>query len=57
MARHTINNKHGKPTDYFWTDKHAADPENVPVFRQTEGGIKKMTGVHFDSKAGKIVKE
>jgi hypothetical protein len=57
MARHPITNKHGKPTEYFWTDKHADDPQRVPVFRQTDGGIKKMTGVHFDSKAGKIVKE
>ncbi|MGQ0562369.1 MAG: hypothetical protein ACT443_10900 [Gemmatimonadota bacterium] len=57
MARHTIYNKHGKPTDYFWSDKYAADPERVTVFRQTEGGIKKMTGVIFDSKAGKIVKQ
>ena len=56
MARHTITNKHGKPTEYFWTDKHAADPARVPVFRQTEAGVKKMTGVHFDSKVGKIVK-
>jgi hypothetical protein len=57
MARHPIPNKHGKATDYFWTDKHAADPERVTVFRQTETGIKKVTGVHFDSKAGKIVKQ
>jgi hypothetical protein len=57
MARHTINNKHGNPTEYFWTDKHAADPEKVTVFRQTETGIKKMTGVHYDSKTGKIVKQ
>jgi hypothetical protein len=57
MARHTITNKHGKPTEYFWTDKHAEDPQRVTVFRKTEEGVKKMTGVHFDSKAGKIVKE
>ena len=57
MARHTINNKHGNPTEYFWTDKHADNPEKVTVFRQTETGIKKMTGVHYDSKAGKIVKQ
>ena len=57
MARHTITSKHGKPTEYFWTDKHAEDPQRVTVFRKTEEGVKKMTGVHFDSKAGKIVKE
>ena len=57
MARHTINNKHGNPTEYFWTDKHAADPERVTVFRKTETGIKKMTGVHYDSKAGKIIRK
>ena len=56
MARHPIN-KHGKPTEYFWTDKHADNPERATVFRQTDSGVKKMTGVHFDSKSGKIVKE
>lgn len=56
MARHTIT-KNGKPTDYFWSDKHAADPERATVFRQTEAGIKKMTGVHFDAKHGKLVKD
>jgi hypothetical protein len=57
MARHTINNKHGQPTEYFWTDKYAADPKRATVFRQTETGIKKMNGVHFDSKSGKLVRE
>ena len=56
MARHTINNKHGQPTDYYWTDKHAEDPARVTVFRKTEAGIKKMRGVSFDSKTGRIVK-
>jgi hypothetical protein len=57
MARHPISNKHGKPTEYFWSDKHAVDPERAIVFRQTEAGIKKVTGVHYDSKNGKIVKQ
>ncbi|MGQ0815864.1 MAG: hypothetical protein ACT4O1_15645 [Gemmatimonadota bacterium] len=56
MTRHTINDKHGKPTDYFWSDEYAADPSRATVFRQTEKGVKKMTGVTYDSKAGKIVK-
>jgi len=57
MARHTIHNKHGHPTEYFWSDKHASNPERVTVFRKTETGVKKMTGVHFDSKTGKIIKQ
>jgi len=57
MARHTILNKHGHATEYFWSDKHATDPERVTVFRKTETGVKKMTGVHFDSKSGKIIKQ
>jgi hypothetical protein len=56
MARHTILNKAGKSTDYYWTDKHADDPTRVTVFRKTEDGVKKIRGVVFDSKAGKIVK-
>ena len=57
MARHPISDKNGKSTEYFWTDEHAADPKRVVVFRQTETGIKKMTGVHYDSTAGRIVKQ
>lgn len=57
MARHTINDKHGKPTDYFWNDKQAQDPQKAPVFRKTESGIKKMRGVTVDTKSGRIVKE
>ena len=57
MARHPISDKNGKTTNYFWSDEHAADPKKATVFRQTESGIKKMTGVHFDAKAGRIVKQ
>lgn len=57
MARHTITNKHGKATDYFWSDKYAEDPKRATVFRQTESGVKKMTGVHFDTVTGKLVRE
>jgi hypothetical protein len=56
MARYTINNKHGQPTNYFWSDKHAVNPERVTVFKQTSDGVKKMTGVSFDSNKGRIVK-
>ena len=57
MARHPISDKNGKPTEYFWSDKHATAPERVTVFRKTEEGVKKMRGVIFDSKAGRIVKQ
>ena len=57
MARHPINNKHGQQTEYYWQDEHATDPSRATVFRETENGVKKMRGVHFDSKTGKIVKE
>ena len=58
MAHHPITDKNGKPTEYYWSDDEAADPSKVTVFRKTEtGDIKKMTGVTFDSKTGKIVKD
>lgn len=58
MARHPISDKNGKETEFFWSDKHATNPNKVTVFRKTiEGLVKKMRGVHFDSKSGKIVKE
>jgi hypothetical protein len=55
MAMHPIK-KNGKETEYFWSDEHASNPERVTVFRKTEEGVKKMTGVAFDSKAGRIIK-
>ena len=57
MAKHPISDKHGKATEYFWSDEETTDPTKATVFRQTEKGIKKMTGVTFDSKTGKIVKD
>lgn len=58
MARHPINDKNGKETEFFWSDKHATDPSKATVFKKTtEGDVKKMRGVHFDSKSGKMVKE
>lgn len=57
MARHPITNKHGQTTEYFWADEHAKNPEQATVFRQTEAGIKKIRGVVFDAKNGRIVKQ
>lgn len=57
MARHPITDKNGKTTQYFWSDEHASNPEQAVVFRKTEEGVKKMRGVVFDSKAGRIVKQ
>lgn len=56
MARHTITNKHGQATQYYWNDKHATDPARVTVFRKTDSGVKKMRGVFFDTKNGKMIK-
>jgi len=58
MARHVIMNKHGNPTTYFWTDKHVNDSSEAVVFRKAgDESVKKMRGVYFDCKAGKVVKQ
>jgi hypothetical protein len=58
MARHPINDKNGKATEYYWNDKHSADPEKASVFKKAvDGVVKKMKGVTFNSKSGKITKD
>jgi len=52
-----IFKKDGTPTPYFWADKEGADRSNQTVYKQTDDGVKRMTGVHFDVNNNKFVKE
>lgn len=54
MTRHVIQNPAGQPSPYFWTDEHGTDAEHRVVFKDSPKGLKKMTGVHYDSVAKKI---
>jgi len=49
MARHRIHDDNGKPTRYFWSDKHSANRTRVTVFKETDEGIKRMKNVFFDT--------
>lgn len=48
MAKVKISKKDGTPTRYFWSDKDDGDRSNKTVYKQTDDGVKRMTGVHFD---------
>jgi len=52
-----IFKKDGTPTQYFWADKEGADRTNQTVYKQTDEGVKRMTGVHFDVTKNRMVKE
>ena len=47
----------GSPTPFFWSDKNGGDKAHQTVYKQTEDGVKRMTGVHFDATKNKFVKE
>ena len=49
MARITIHKKDGTPTQYFWSDKDAADPKLRPVYKQTTDGVKRMKNVRYNT--------
>jgi hypothetical protein len=56
MARVTIIKKDGTATPYFWSDTESTPPSERTVYKQTEAGVKRMRGVHFDASAKRIVK-
>jgi hypothetical protein len=49
MAKNKIFKKDGTPTPYFWTEKGGVDQTQKTVYKQTEDGVKRMKGVHFDA--------
>jgi hypothetical protein len=56
MDRIKICKKDGTPTHYFWVDKDGADRTQQTVYKQTNDGVKKMTGVHFNAVTNEIQK-
>jgi hypothetical protein len=54
MAKIEIRRKSGAASPYFWSDKQAGDPKKRTVYKQTEEGVKRMRGVHYDSVARKL---
>ena len=52
-----IFKKDGSPTPFFWSDKDGADKTHQTVYKQTETGVKRMTGVHYDVHRNEFVKE
>ena len=47
----------GTPTPYFWSDRDGGPKTHQTVYKQTEDGVKKMTGVHYDATKNRMVKE
>lgn len=56
MARNTISKKDGTPTQYFWSDRDGTDIESKRVYKKTEEGIKRMSGVRFNTRTNRIRK-
>ena len=56
MAKVRILKKDGKPSAYFWSDKHTGDRAFQTIYKQTAEGIKKIKGVHYNALTNKIVK-
>jgi hypothetical protein len=56
MARIRIQKKNGSSTPYFWSDTEGTDRTQQTVYKQTEDGVKRMTGVHFNAVTKQITK-
>lgn len=56
MTRNTIVRKNGTPSRYFWSPEDGKPLSEKTVFKQTTDGIKRMTGVHYDATANRMVK-
>lgn len=52
-----IFKKDGSPTPFFWSDRDGGPKTHQTVYKQTDDGIKRMTGVHFDAVKNEFVKE
>jgi hypothetical protein len=57
MAKKKISKKDGTPTPYFWSDKDGTEMTRKTVYKQTNDGVKRMTGVHFDATTKRIQKD
>lgn len=56
MAKVQILKRDGTPTPYFWSDKDKGDQSQRTVYKQADGRVLRMKGVHFDATTLKIVK-
>jgi hypothetical protein len=57
MARFKIAKRDGTPTPYFWSDKDSSELSQKTVYKKTTDGVKRMRGVHYDTKNLKMNKE
>ena len=55
--RFPIFKKDGTKTPFFWSDRDGANKEHQTVYKRTEDGIKRMTGVYYDVKKNEFVKQ
>lgn len=48
MAKVRIKRPNGTPSPYFWSDREESARNRKTVYKQTEDGVKRMRGVHYD---------
>jgi hypothetical protein len=49
--------KDGSPSRFFWSDKDGNAMTNRTVYKETEKGVKRMKGVHFNAVTKRMIKE
>jgi hypothetical protein len=49
MAKIRIEKPDGTPSPYFWSDREESARDHKTVYKETEDGVKRMRGVHFDA--------
>lgn len=54
MTKVKIYKKDGTATPYFWSEDDGTDRTRQTVYKQTDEGVKRMRGVHFDAVKNRI---
>ena len=57
MKKKTILKKNGAPSPFFYDEADAADPARHTVYKQTDGGVKRMKGVTYDAGTNQVNKD
>lgn len=57
MAKIRIMKKDGTPSRFFWLDRDGGDRTNETLYRETEDGVKRIRGVHFNAVTNRVRKD
>ncbi len=57
MAKIRILTKSGAPSRFFWMDRDSGDRTSETVYHETEDGVKRIRGVHYNAVTNRLRKD